>query len=180
LKALLAPQSWFPAGFTLDPKGSADTGDLYQPVKPAGQLPCTNFDGASWVQLGGGGAVSFAENDYLDTSLGQYAQEIDVFEGTAAQNVMTTLRTQASSCKTFQDPQTSSTVSATLAEGPQLGDDALTITLQDPSWGGDVTLEAVRVGSAVVTVYFSAASGTAQAQATSLATVLTANLKKAG
>jgi len=65
-----------------------------------------------------------------------------------------------------------------MRNGPQLGDDALTITLQDPRWGGDVTLEAVRVGTAVITVYFSAASGTSQAQATRLAAVVTANLKK--
>jgi hypothetical protein len=180
LKALLAPASWFPSGFTLDPKGSADTGDNYQAPTPPSQQACTALNGVSWVQLGGGGAVSFAQNDYLDTSLGQYAQEIDVFQGATAQNVMATLRSLPSSCKTFQDPQTSSTVNVTLSTGPQLGDDSLTITLQDPRWGGDLTLEAVRVGTAVVTVYFSAASGTSQTQATSLATAVTANLKKAG
>ena len=62
----------------------------------------------------------------------------------------------------------------------QLGDDALTIRLRNPRWLGGMTLEAVRVGHAVATVYFSAASGTVEAQATKLAAVLTANLQKTG
>jgi hypothetical protein len=71
----------------------------------------------------------------------------------------------------------SRTVTVKLMKGPQLGDDALTIGLQDPAWEGDETDEAVRVGTAVVTVFFSAASGTSQAQATKLAADLTASLK---
>ncbi len=178
LKPLLSPASWFPRGFTLDSSNSVDTGDYYQPVSPPGPLKCDRLNGTSWVDLGNGGAVSFAQNDYLDTSIGQYAQEIDVYQGTTAQDVMAHLRKVAASCRSFHDSQTSSTVTVTMEKGPQLGDDALTIRLQDPRWGGDVTLEAVRVGTAVITVYFSAASGTSQAQATRLAAVVTANLKK--
>ena len=178
LKPLLAPASWFPRGFTLDSSNSVDTGSYYQPVSPPGPLKCERLNGLSWVDLGNGGAVSFAQNDYLDTSIGQYAQEIDVYQGTTAQDVMARLRKVVASCRSFHDSQTSSTVTVTMGKGPQLGDDALTIRLQDPRWGGDVTLEAVRVGTAVITVYFSAASGTSQAQATRLAAVVTANLKK--
>jgi len=178
LKPLLAPASWFPRGFTLDSSNSVDTGNYYQPVSPPGPLKCDRLNGTSWVDLGNGGAVSFAQNDYLDTSIGQYAQEIDVYQGTTAQDVIAHLRKVVASCRSFHDSQTSSTVTVTMRNGPQLGDDALTITLQDPRWGGDVTLEAVRVGTAVITVYFSAASGTSQAQATRLAAVVTANLKK--
>ena len=47
-------------------------------------------------------------------------------------------------------------------------------------WLGGMTLEAVRVGHTVATVYFSAASGTGEAQATKLAALLTANLQKNG
>ena len=178
LKPLLAPTSWFPQGFTLDSSNSVDTGNYYQPVSPPGPLKCDRLNGTSWVDLGNGGAVSFAQNDYLDTSIGQYAQEIDVYQGTTAQDVMAHLRKVVASCRSFHDSQTSSTVTVTMRNGPQLGDDALTITLMDPRWGGDVTLEAVRVGTAVITVYFSAAAGTSQAQATRLAAVVTANLKK--
>jgi hypothetical protein len=178
LKPLLEPVSWFPRGFTLDSNNSVDTGNYYQPVSPPGPLTCDRLNGTSWVDLGNGGAVSFAQNDYLDTSIGQYAQEIDVYQGTTAQGVMAHLRKVVGSCRSFHDSQTSSTVTVTMEKGPQLGDDALTIRLQDPRWGGDVTLEAVRVGTAVITVEFSAASGTSQAQATRLAGVVTANLKK--
>ena len=178
LKPLLAPASWFPRGFTLDPSGSVDTGNYYQPVSRPGPLKCDRLNGTSWVDLGNGGAVSFAQNDYLDTSIGQYAQEIDVYQATTAQDVMAHLRKVVASCRSFRDSQTSSTVTVTMEKGPQLGDDALTIRLQNPRWGGDVTLEAVRVGTAVITVYFSAASGTSQAQATRLAAVVTPNLKK--
>lgn len=178
LKPLLAPASWFPRGFTLDPSGSVDTGGYYQPTSPPGPLKCNRLNGTSWVDLGNGGAVSFAQNDYLDPSIGQYAQEIDVYQDTTAQDVMAQLRKVVASCQSFHDSQTSSTVTVTMRKGPQLGDDAFTIRLQDPRWGGDVTLEAVRIGTAVVTVYFSAASGTSQAQATRLAAVVTANLKK--
>lgn len=178
LKPLLAPASWFPRGFTLDPQGSVDTGDYYQAVSAPGPLKCDRLSGTSWVDLGHGGAVSFAQNSYLDPSIGQYAQEIDVYQGTTAQDVMAQLRKVVAGCRSFHDSQTSSTVTVAMRKGPQLGDDALTIRLQDPRWGGDVTLEAVRVGTAVITVLFSAASGTGQAQATRLAAVVTANLKK--
>jgi hypothetical protein len=145
-----------------------------------GALECSKLDGTSWVQLGNGSAVSFAQNDYLDQNAGQYAQEIDVYQGSAAQDVMAKLRQVAASCRSFHEAQTSSTVTVTLETGPRLGDDALTVRLKDPRWLGGSTLEAVRVGHAVATVYFSAVGGTGQAQATRLAAVLTANLQKNG
>jgi hypothetical protein len=180
LKALLALASWFPRGFKIDPQGSVDTGDYYQPATPSGALECSRLDATGWVQLGNGDAVSFAQNDYLDQNAGQYAQEIDIYQGSTAQNVMAKLRQVAASCRGFHDAQTSSTVTVRLETGPRLGDDALTIRLQDPRWLGGTTLEAVRVGHAVATVYFSAVGGTGQAQATRLAAVLTANLQKNG
>jgi hypothetical protein len=87
--------------------------------------------------------VSFAQNDYLDQNAGQYAQEIDVYQGSAAQDVMAKLRQVAASCRSFHEAQTSSTVTVTLETGPRLGDDALTVRLKDPRWLGGSTLEAV-------------------------------------
>jgi hypothetical protein len=180
LKTLLAPASWFPSGSTVDPQGSVDTGDYLQPVRPPGPLACSRLDAVSWVRVGNGGAVSFAQNDYLDASSDRYAQEIDLFEGTTAADVMATIRSVAFSCRTFQDPQTASTVTVALGRGPQLGDDALTITLKDSSWGGEMTLEAVRVRSAVISVLVSSASGTRQAEATGLAGFVTTDVEMAG
>jgi hypothetical protein len=181
LKARLAPASWFPRGFTLQPHSSVDTGSYYQSTPPPGPLTCRRLDSTSWVPLANRSPVSFAQVAYLATNLGEYAQEIDVYQGTTAQRVMVNLRKVATAhCRHFNDPQTSSTVTVELRKGPHLGDDALTIRLQDPRWTGDSTLEAVRVGTAVATVYFSAVSGTGQAQATKLASLISANLKKAG
>ena len=117
---------------------------------------------------------------YFNQNAGQYSQEINVYQGSTAQDVMAKLRQAAARCRSFHDAQTSSTVTVTRKAGPQLGDDALTIRLRNPRWLGGMTLEAVRVGHAVATVYFSAASGTGEAQATKLAALLTANLQKNG
>jgi len=180
LKALLAPASWFPRGFKIDPQSSVHTGNNYQSTVPPGVRKCKRLHATGWVQLGNGGAVSFAQNVYFNQNAGQYSQEIDVYQGSTAQDVMAKLRQVAARCRTIHDAQTSSTVTVTREAGPRLGDDALTIRLQNPRWLGDLTLEAVRVGHAVATVYFSAARGTGEARATKLAAVLTANLQKNG
>jgi hypothetical protein len=179
LKSMLAPGSWFPAGFTADPTGSVNTGSSYQQPSPAaaGAPDCQRLDGTAWVVLGGVGSVSFAQDDYIDQSTSeQYAQEIDVFTGTGAQQVMTGLRNLSHTCPSFQDQQTSSTVSVKLRKGPRLGEDALTFLLDSPRWQGGTALEAVRIGSAVITVLYSADSGTGRAQATRLASAIAAKL----
>ena len=66
LKALLAPASWFPQGFKLDPQSSVNTGSNYQPTAPPGVRKCSRLHATGWVQLGNGGAVSFAQNVYLN------------------------------------------------------------------------------------------------------------------
>jgi hypothetical protein len=182
LKVRLAPASWFPRGFVLQPQISLDTGSYYQPPSPHVPLRCSRLDQTGWVSLGNGGAVSFAQNAYIDPNLTEeYAQEIDVYQGTAARQVMANLRKAAAKrCQHFYESRTSSTVTVKLRKGPQLGDDALTIRLQDPRWLGETTLEAVRLGTAVVTVYYSSASGTGQTQATKLAGMISANLEKTG
>lgn len=180
LKAALAPASWFPAGFVVDPAGSADTGGRYQqPSPPAGTADCRGLDGTSWILLAGAGSVSFAQNDYSSARIGgQYGQEIDVYQGAGAGAVMAGLRRLSVTCPSFTDTRTGGDVAVTMTPGPSLGDDAVTFTLRDPKWTGEMTLEAIRVGTAVVTVYYSAPSGSGQPQATSLATAITASLRQ--
>ena len=179
LKALLAPASWFPPGFAVDPAASTETGDTYQePSAAAGAPNCANLSASAWVNLSGVGAVSWAQNDYVDkVTSAQYDQEIDVYRGTSAQAAMAGLRKLATTCPNFQDSQTSSTMTVKLASGPALGEDALTLTLDSPNWAGGTALEAIRVGTAVVTVLYSATSGTGTTQATTLATPITKNIK---
>jgi hypothetical protein len=179
LKALLAPASWFPPGFAVDPSASTETGDTYQEPAPAAGAPrCAHLNASAWVDLSGVGAVSWAQNDYVDkVTSAQYDQEIDVYRGTSAQAAMAGLRKLATTCPNFQDSQTSSTVTVKLASGPALGEDALTLTLDSPNWAGGTALEAIRVGTAVVTVLYSATSGTGTTQATTLAAMMTKNIK---
>jgi hypothetical protein len=178
LNALLAPDSWFPSGYTADPTGSRSTGTTFVPPTAPGSLPCTRLDGTAWIDLSKVGAVSFAQDDYIDQDTSaEYAQEIDVFQGTGAQQAMAGLRSVATTCPSFPDSQTSSTVTVHLQDGPALGNDSLTFLLSDPSWAADTALEAVRVGSAVITVLYSGASGNGIPQATNLASLVAANVK---
>lgn len=180
LAGMLAPASWFPAGFAVDPTGSLNTGSTYTPPTPPAKAPCSRLDGTAWIDLAGVGSVSFAQNDYVDQDTSEeYTQEIDVFQGNGAQQAMAALHNLTSTCPSFTDSQTSSTVTVQTQSGPALGDDAVTFLLSNPNWQGDDALEAVRVGSTVVTVLYSADSGTGTTQATSLATLLTSKVQSA-
>ena len=154
-----------PAGYALDTSGSVDTGSNYQAPSAsasAGATGCASLEGTSWVGLAGSGSVSFAENDYVDKSSSEeFAQEIDAFQGTTAQDVMSALSGIAAKCPTFKDSQTSSTVKVSVATSASPDDGIVVITLSDPAWEGTTTLEAVRVGHSVVTVLSSANSGSA-------------------
>lgn len=180
LKHLLAPASWFPPGFKADPGGSVHTGASDFAAPPPAHLPCRRLGATGWIDMSGVTAVSFAQDDYIDASAGQYAQEIDVYHATSAQDAMAGLRALRSTCRSYRDPQTGGTVTVTFRKGPQLGDDALAISLTNPRWAGGTTLEAVRVGTAVITVYYSSATGSGKAQATKLAAQLVGNVQHQG
>lgn len=178
LKADLVSKG-IPAGYKLDGSGSVDTGSTYQPpTAPTSATGCTNLDGTSWVNLAGRGSVSFAQNDYIDNATSEeFAQEIDAFQGTTAQDVMSALSDITAKCPTFEDSATSSTVKVSVATSSSPGDGAVVITLSDSKWVGGMTLEAVRVGHSVVTVLSSADSGSAaiaKSMAAQIATRLTA------
>lgn len=170
-----------PAGYTLDSSGSVDTGSSYQ--EPSASAPaggCASLDGTSWISIAGQGPVSFAQNDYIDKdSSEEFAQEIDAFQGTTAQDVMTALAGIVAKCPSFKDSQTDSTVKVSVATSSSPEDGSVVITLTDPAWGGTNTLEAIRVGHSVVTVLSSATSGSA-AVAKSTATQIAARLAAAG
>ena len=172
-----------PARYALDPSGSVDTGSDYQAPSASGSAGapnCASLDATSWVNIAGHGSVSFAENDYVDKgSSEEFAQEIDAFQGTTAQDVMTALSGIAAKCPTFKDPQTNSTVKVSVATSASPGDGTVTITLSDPQWEGTTTLVAVRVGHSVVTVLSSANSGSA-AFAKSTAAQIAARVSAAG
>ena len=171
-----------PSGYALDTSGSVDTGSTYQAPSASATsgASCASLDATSWVNLAGHGSVSFAENDYVDkASSEEFAQEIDAFQGTTAQDVMTALSNVVAKCPTFQDSQTNSTVKVSVATSASPDDGSVVITLSDSQWAGATTLEAVRVGHTVVTVLSSANSGSA-AFAKSTASQIAARVAAAG
>lgn len=170
-----------PKGYALDASGSVDSGaDFQAPAAPTVATGCSSLEGTSWVNVADLGSVSFAQNDYIDKNTSEeFAQEVDAFQGTTAQEVMTALSKIAVKCPSFKDSQTSSTVKVSATAESSPGDGAVVIKLSDPRWEGGMTLEAVRVGHSVVTVLSSANSGSA-ALAKSMASQIAAKLAAGG
>ncbi|MEV5440237.1 hypothetical protein AB0K80_30150 [Streptomyces sp. NPDC052682] len=155
LKAALAPASAFPAGFAADASAARDTGDTYQApaTKSAAKPRCADLGATSWISLTGIEGVSFAQNSYVnkDTSA-ELDQEIDVYRGTTAKDVMKGLAKVVAACPTYTDSDTHSAVKVTGASTAGLGDEAYTITLTNSAWENGTTLIAARLGTAVVSV----------------------------
>jgi hypothetical protein len=152
-----------PSTYSLDTKNSIDTGGAFQaPSADAVSPGCSALEATGWINLSGYGSVSFAQNDYLSKSTSElFAQEIDAFEGTTAQDVMTALSKITAKCPSFTDSPTNSKVVVTVTTAATPGDGSVTISLDDTSWVGNETLKAVRVGHSVVTVLCSTNSGSA-------------------
>jgi hypothetical protein len=175
LAARLEPASWFPAGTHGQGKTVSSGAAAQTPLPPIVSGGCVRLGGPDAVDLSKVGSLSFAWNLYADQGTGTtYAQQIDVYPGTSASRVMARLRQLATTCASFQEPGGDGTMTVHLEPGPKLGDDALILELSDAPVGE--ALEAVRVGTAVVTVLYIAPGGTGVSQATSLATALTARL----
>ncbi|MEU6810842.1 hypothetical protein ABZ920_18015 [Streptomyces sp. NPDC046831] len=155
LKKALAPASFFPSGFAVDPSGERDSGDTYVPpsTAPAGKPDCTRLGGTGWIDVSGVTGVSFAQNDYVSQDTSEdIAQEIDAYRGTAAADVLEALERVATACTGFTDSQTHTKVKVAGRPTPGLGDAAYTFTLTDPAWVNGTTLVAARVGTNVVSV----------------------------
>lgn len=168
LKSLLAPAGSIGAGFAIDTSGARDTGTTYSAPSTAAQAApdCTMLGGTSWTNITGISGVSFAQNDYIDKATSaEVAQEIDVYPGDTATSVLTALGKMASTCPSYKDSQTSSTVKVTEKKTTGLGDGAYTISLSDAAWQNGTTLVAAKVGTAVVTVLASDGSDNGKATA---------------
>ncbi|MEU8436309.1 hypothetical protein AB0F18_26080 [Streptomyces sp. NPDC029216] len=183
LKPALAPASFFAPGFTADPADERDSGPGYQAPATA-EVPtpdCTKLGGTSWTQITGIDGVSFAQNAYVnkDTSE-EYAQEIDVYQGTTATTVLGALGMLSKACPSYPDEPTHSTVTVTEKPLSGIGDGAWAITETSPAWKGGTTLVAARVGHSVVTVLVSSSTDKGLAGATKLTNQLVDNLKGKG
>jgi hypothetical protein len=171
-----------PSGYTANSSATTDSGDGFLSPSPASTAApkCANLEATSWVNLAGYDSDAFAQNDYVNSADSEeFAQEIDAYEGTTAQNVMANQSKIAAKCPTFADSGTNSTVKVSVATGASLGDGTVTITLSDSSWSSSETLVAVRVGANVITV-LNSATGNSATYANTLAATMTANVKKLG
>ena len=171
-----------PSGYSIYSSGSVDSGSGYQePTASAAAKPdCVDLEGTSWVNLAGYESVSFAQNDYLNKdSSEEFLQEVDAYQGTTAQDVMTALAKMGSTCPSFTDTDSSSTVKVAVATGTSLGDGTVTITLTDSQWDSSMTLVAVRVGQNVISV-LNSATGNSATYAETLASTITAKVTKLG
>ncbi|MFF4581483.1 hypothetical protein [Streptomyces sp. NPDC001389] len=180
LKAALAPASFFAAGFTADPADERDTGPAYRAPATA-EVPtpdCTKLGGTAWTEITGITGVSFAQNAYVNKNTSEeFAQEVDVYQGTTATTVLGALGMLSKACPSYPDEPTHSTVTVTEKPLAGVGDGAWAITETSPAWQGGTTLVAARVGHSVVTVLVSSSTDKGLAGATKLTNQLVGNLK---
>jgi len=180
LKGLLEPHSSFPPGFRSDPGGSRDTGPGYEvpSITQASRPKCRLLGGTSWISITGINGVSFAQDDYIDkASSAEIAQEIDVYRGTASQDVLRKVAGISAACPWYTDAQTGSRAMVREQARPRLGDGGYVITVTDPAWQNGTTLVAARVGTSVVTVLSTAGADNGRASAMRLAAALAAELR---
>jgi hypothetical protein len=180
LKKALAPASSFPSGFAADPSLARDTGDTYQSpaTKSAAKPHCAGLGATSWISLTGIDGVSFAQNSYINKNTSaELDQEIDVYRGTTAADVVKDLEKVVAACPSYTDTDTHSTVKVAGASTTGLGDGAYTITLTDSAWESGTTLIAARVGTAVVSVLSTDGSDNGAASAKKLTQQVVASLK---
>ena len=174
-----------PKGFSEDKPGTLDTGPQLPSDSPSavasGQV-CRSFEQTGWIQVAGISTGDFAQSDYLNADhSAEVAQEIDVFTGNDAQQAMTTLWTQFGHCASFSYPFNGTTQKATMTRKrlTGIGDEAIKAVSVSPGFDGGLTLVAVRVGGAIITVLDSSPSSDLGAPAVSYATQIAQRLQSA-
>ncbi|GAA2644238.1 hypothetical protein [Streptomyces vastus] len=180
LKTVLAPASYFASGFAADPSLTRDTGDTFRTpaAKGAATPNCAALGATAWIDLTGIEGVSFAQSSYIDKNTSaELDQEIDVYRGTTAADVMKALANVVAACPSYPDSDTHSKVTVTGTSTSGLGDDAYSITLTDSAWESGTTLIATRVGTAVVSVLSTDGSDNGAASAKKLTEQIVAHLK---
>lgn len=180
LRAVLAPKSYFPAGYAQNARTTADSQDTYRTqTTPAPAKPdCAQLGSTGWFTIPGVNAVSFAQTSYVDKgATAELDQEVFAFAGTGAATELANVGKLGSQCPGYTDPASHTKVKVAEHATSGLGDGAYTITLTDPGWLTGSTLEAVRVGSVDIFVYSTSGPGNGAAAATKLATYLIGKVK---
>jgi hypothetical protein len=180
LKAVLAPKSFFPAGFAQDASTTADSRDGYQTQTTAAQAKpdCTLLSGTGWFTITGLDGVSFAQTAYVDKATSaEQDEEVFAYAGTGAATQLAEVGKLARECPSYTDAQTHSKVKVTEHATTGLGDGGYTITLTDADWQSGSTLTAVRVGNEDAFVYSTSGPNNGATDAARLSAYLVGKLK---
>lgn len=180
LARLLLPASAMPAGFSLAPASARNSGggvvNDTSTLPPPGQM-CQLLTKTSWLLAAGITGAAFAQNGYANTArTGEIGQEIDAFQGTDAQEVMSRLWMVFRRCAAFTARSGGHTGEVTgqasLLPGPGGGAvkaDAMKLVLTSSLYRGGETLVAIRVGNNIVTCFDSTPRASLGAAAVTLA-----------
>lgn len=184
LKGLLAPASFFPAGYAPLAAGTADSHDQFQTqTTPAPPKPdCALLGGTGWFTITGlntgKDSVSFAQAAYLDDATKtEQDQQVFAYSGTGATTQLAAVGKLGKLCPSYTDSATHSKVKVTEHATSGLGDGGYTITLTDTAWKSGSTLAAVRVGNVDAFVYSTGGPADGATDATKLSTYLVKQLK---
>jgi hypothetical protein len=161
LNSMLLLARDFPRGFTIHAPGTRNTAGSIASDSPA-TIPasqvCDRLTGTSWIEAGGLDGATFAEREYDnhgDTAT--IGEEIDTFDGSDAQKVMSRLWTAFGRCKSFTQDYSgmqapTRTVRVKLSGA---GDQAIKAVETSPVFKGGTTVAAIRVGKSIVTCIYS-------------------------
>jgi hypothetical protein len=161
LNSLLLPASALPKGFSINSSDTVNTAEGYNPPVSPSTVPaskaCDAIQGTSWITSTGLTALSFAQNDYSDSSQNLIGQEVDGFQGNDAKTAMSDVRKVFAECAHSKIKQNGTAYSArtTYKTLSGLGDDAVEAVTTSPDLVGGTTLIAVRVGDLVVATLYS-------------------------
>lgn len=152
LSALLAPDSFMPAGFTRDARksGHSPAGGQKQSTATVAHPDCALLGTDGWEDLVGTGTASadavYAGQDgaFLMEGVDRYADEAD------ARKVAANFRVLAQACPGYADPSTKDQTVVRESALSGLGDLADVVTIDSSQWTGGYTLELVQVGPEVV------------------------------
>lgn len=184
LNGLLLPRGSMPNGYTADNSATVYDGSMLPSdtpsAVPAAQV-CDVLTQTAWIRASGISAADFAEAGYASPDrTASISEEIDAFKGDDAQQAMTELWDTFGRCAVFTEPFGGKAVKTTLTRsvlGGQWG--GIEAVELSPSLEGGLTVVAVHVGYAIVTVLDSSTGSDDGSAAVSMADRIATRLSAA-
>ncbi|HEY7174847.1 MAG TPA: hypothetical protein VH442_08015 [Micromonosporaceae bacterium] len=153
-----------PGGFSLDPKGTANSGETLQVPNTgsvASKSDCGQLSATSFISTTGVSGVSFAQSDYADKANNEISQEIDTFHKGDGVLVMNRMRQVLGQCAKFSLKADGVNASMQTKVSPVrgLGNEAVRAVITAPQFYGGLTLVVARVGDNVVSAFYNDMAG---------------------